>query len=241
MLRIALAQAQQAREKATATLDSTMQTQLEITKKALEGRKEAAQKAYLTAFEQGDKEALLAAQNAMLEVEVDLRELTRAAPPKREPEDEPSSGQNKAPPRNQNGPSSAVRAWIADNPWFEDDEEMRGAALGIHTKLVREGIEPESPEYFNAIDQRIRKLFPENFDGTEEDEQPKAKPKAKVPPVSSGQNKGKGAVRIRVTEEDQRMARKMGVPLDVYMVNKANVEETGFDPNRRENSYVKIF
>jgi hypothetical protein len=54
--------------------------------------------------------------------------------------------------------------WAAKNDWFEKDPEMTGYAYGLHEKLVRNGIDPRSDEYYNQIDNAVRRVFPDKFD-----------------------------------------------------------------------------
>jgi len=59
----------------------------------------------------------------------------------------------------------AAVEWQENNKhWFGVDEEMTSLAYGVHEKLVkREGIDPESQEYYELIDERMREKFPEYF------------------------------------------------------------------------------
>ncbi len=59
--------------------------------------------------------------------------------------------------------------WAKDNPWFgphssEYDPEMTGYAYGVHEKLIRSGIAPDTEEYYNEIDDAMRRVFPDEFD-----------------------------------------------------------------------------
>ena len=37
-------------------------------------------------------------------------------------------------------------------------------AITIHNNIAQEGIEVDSDEYYNEVDSRLRKYFPENFE-----------------------------------------------------------------------------
>ena len=47
------------------------------------------------------------------------------------------------------------------------DDEMTAYAMGLHQKLVKSGVDPRTDEYYETIDARMRKVFPENFDDVE--------------------------------------------------------------------------
>ena len=53
--------------------------------------------------------------------------------------------------------------------WFGEDDEMTSLALGLHNKLVKEGVDPQSDEYHETIDSRMRQVFPDRFEDTEEE------------------------------------------------------------------------
>ena len=67
--------------------------------------------------------------------------------------------------------------WAASNTWFGQDDEMTSFALGLHNKLVKEGVSPQSDDYYEKINSRMRQIFPDNFEDvgepgtTESDEQ----------------------------------------------------------------------
>lgn len=55
--------------------------------------------------------------------------------------------------------------WKAKNQWFGADghEDMTSLALGLHQKMMRDGVDPRSDEYFSRIDARLRTAFPDFF------------------------------------------------------------------------------
>ncbi len=220
-----------AREKATG---EALEATTAVTKKALEDKLMVAEAAFADAFERGDKDALAKAHKAQIEAEIDLRTVSAAlSKPKGNGEGE-DGGQKPAVRQQRPNVSDRVQEWIEDNQWFNKDSVMRGAALGIDQDLAKQGVERESDEYFAAIDKQMRELFPAKFGQ-----------QRKVPPVgSTGRDKAALAnarPRVKVTDEDIKSARQLGVAIDVYMKNKLKVEQTGFDANGRLNDYTSIF
>ena len=65
--------------------------------------------------------------------------------------------------------------WAKQNTWFGQDEEMTSLALGLHNKLAKQGIDLQSDEYYEAIDTRMRQVFPDNFEEIPEQEAEKQK------------------------------------------------------------------
>jgi hypothetical protein len=58
--------------------------------------------------------------------------------------------------------SDKAVAWARKNPWFQNDEEMTEEAYKIHKTLIYGGTDPESDEYYQAIDRHMQSLFPQN-------------------------------------------------------------------------------
>jgi hypothetical protein len=58
--------------------------------------------------------------------------------------------------------------WKTENPWFQTDDEMTSFALGLHNKLVNEGVSPQSDTYYERINARMRQVFPDQFEDTKQ-------------------------------------------------------------------------
>lgn len=118
-------------------------------------------------------------------------------------------------------PSEKALAWKERSPWFGKDEVMTSAALGVHNKLIKEGVDPDSDDYYGELDSQIRALFPGKF---------------KVKPVAT-QTQTQVAAPSRVapttkkqatlTPSQQRMAKKLGVSFKDYALQFAHVDNGG--------------
>jgi hypothetical protein len=111
-------------------------------------------------------------------------------------------------------PDPKAEAWAEKNEWFGKDEAMTYASFGIHKKLVEEeGFNPTSDDYYEEIDRRLRKEFPQKFnDGGEV--QGSNKP---VQTVASAQRTTRsGRKTVRLTPSQVAIAKKLGVPLEEY-------------------------
>jgi hypothetical protein len=98
---------------------------------------------------------------------------------------------------------------------------MTSLALGLHEKLVRSGVPVGSEEYYKRIDDRMRKLFPENFEESSEAdveveaEPQKAKPKAS-PQVVAPASRSTSPKKIRLTKTQVALANKLGLTPEQY-------------------------
>jgi len=108
-------------------------------------------------------------------------------------------------------PDPKAESWAQRNSWFGDDEAMTYAAFGVHKKLVEdEGFDPQSDDYYNELDQRMRAEFPHKLNGGSK--RP-AQTVASVSRNTSGRSSGK---KVRLTPSQVAIAKKLGVPLEEY-------------------------
>ena len=111
-------------------------------------------------------------------------------------------------------PDPRAQDWADKNPWFGDDESMTYAAFGIHRKLVEEeGFDPTSEEYYNEIDKRIRRDFPNKF---EEAPKKAAKPRVASAESTASRSSTKGRRTVKLSKSQISIAKKLGVPLEEY-------------------------
>jgi hypothetical protein len=114
-------------------------------------------------------------------------------------------------PRQPQADPKAAR-WQSENSWFGSDDEMTSFALGLHTKLIKNGIDPNSDEYYTRLNSRIRQVFPENFglDNNETETQQSSAPRQKSNVVAPA-TRSTSSSKIRLTPFQVTMAKKFGV------------------------------
>ena len=113
----------------------------------------------------------------------------------------------------QGTPDPKAEEWASKNTWFGKDTAMTYTAFDLHKKLTEEeGYDPQSDEYYQEIDKRIRLEFPQKFATNEVKET--AKP---VQTVASAKRSTKsGRKTVRLTPSQVAIAKKLGVPLEEY-------------------------
>ena len=113
--------------------------------------------------------------------------------------------------------------WLRDNPWFgtQGDEEMTAFAYGVDAKLRKQGVDPavEPDQYYKVIDERLRTVFPDYFDGAPVREQ--APRKSVVAPATRG---GKTPRKVTLTSTQMDLAKKLGVTPEQYAQEVAKQE-----------------
>lgn len=185
---------------------------LEQAKRRAELEVEAAKAAYRAAYESGDTDKVVEAQAALNQAMYQHQQVSGLTPryqhvPVQKPETMVNSQQGQ-PTQQYRAPEPDPRAreWNEANKWFGEDDEMTSFALGVHQKLVREGVDPRSDEYYERIDARMREVFPDKF-GIK-----KRQPSTVVAPVGRSP-KGKKVV---LTQTQVALAKRLGITPEQY-------------------------
>tara|TARA_Y100000052_G_C2941509_1_gene80936 strand:+ start:283 stop:1179 length:897 start_codon:yes stop_codon:yes gene_type:complete len=169
------------------------------------------------AMEIGDTEAAVAAQRKMtqLAVEADRASQAKAANEKRQKQAPAPSIAQQTAPQAPARPDPKAESWAQRNDWFGEDSAMTYAAFGIHKELVeQEGIDPKSDEYYDSLDRRMKEEFPHKFKEGSQSKRP-AQTVASVN-RSSGNSGRSSGTKVRLTQRQVAMAKKLGVSLEQY-------------------------
>jgi hypothetical protein len=198
------------------TLTSGEETYIQTLKNALEQRLDSAKRDYREAYNAGETDRIIDAQQKMNDAQMRLSQAQQYEPrfknTLQEPENPVYIQQNEQPSFK---PDSKAMAWQEKNDWFGKDEEMTSLALGLHEKLVRSGISPTSDEYYRRIDSTMQKRFPENFgDATLDEDQPaqRTKPSTVVAPAT----RSTAPKKVRLTKTQVALAKKFGLTPEQY-------------------------
>ncbi len=104
--------------------------------------------------------------------------------------------------------------WAEKNPWFGSDSAMTYTAFDLHKKLTgEEGFDAQSEEYYKEIDRRMKLDFPHKFGNTESTVT--TKPTQTVASAKRSVN-SKSQKTVRLTPSQVTIAKKLGVPLELY-------------------------
>ena len=186
---------------------------LEQAKKVVSNEVEDAKRKYKEAYESGDSERLVAAQEELTSAKIKLDRVNNFKPaPLQEEKKEVQIAQPKvdAPPVD-----AKAENWAKENSsWFGKDKEMTSFAFGYHAKLVDEGIDPSSNEYYEKLNSRMRKVFPEAF---EAEEPPEAQPQRTKPSnVVAPATRSTAPKKISLTKDQVNLAKRLGLTPEQY-------------------------
>jgi len=179
-----------------------------------------AKKEFQAAFDAGESEKLATAQEKIAQATVKLDKIANFKPAPLQKTK--TAVQLVSEPESQPAPAVAVdpkaEAWQKSNSWFGSDDEMTSLALGLHQKLVREGVDTRSDEYYDRINRRMRELFPDRFEDVEDsavNEPPPAPKPRQMSPVAPA-SRSVAPKKITLTSTQVALAKKLGVPLEEY-------------------------
>ena len=200
--------------------ESTSKSQAALLEQAKKNAKldfEAAKIKYKRAYEAGDADGVLAAQEELTNSKLKLDRVNNFKLPSLQEKEVPVETQQEEQVSDTPAPQVDAKAqdWQKANPWFGTDDEMTSFALGLHSKLVKSGVDPQSDEYYETINSRMRKVFPENFEDSEE-EKPEAETPKRRANVVAPATRSTAPKKVRLTQTQVAIAKRLGVPLELY-------------------------
>lgn len=202
-------------------------------KSTLEDSLESLQAQLKSAYDDDDTDAIVKIQDKMLKANMEYAAVNYEL--ENTPEEYPTKKATQEAPK----ASPYALSWIDDHPEFNKDVEFNAAALGANAKLIKEGFDPEGPEFYEELDKRLSKRYPEYFEGysdtsdsdvveyskddPSEDDDDSDYPQtvagaSRTPSGSTPGSKASGRKRkntVILTQEDQILCNKWGIdPVD---------------------------
>ena len=186
--------------------------------------KQNAQEAFKKAYEEGNAEEMTKAQELLSKATLAEQQSTNMAATLQQ-----QIAQNLPQPQIQAAqPDPDMQAWAQKNPWFMGSEpvhkEMTSYAMYVDQSLQAQGIDPasKSQEYYNEVDNAMRKQFPTFFGATltpevevSQEGAPKRQPSTVV--ASATRDSGnKKPTQIRLTQTQVKLARQLGISPEQY-------------------------
>ena len=216
--------------------------------KQLQQQAELAKQSYLTAYDSGDKESMLKAQELLNQTQVELNNIeqnknqlsqyektleAREAQRQQQLQAQQQQEQQQADTSDYD-PMAVEWSQKPENSWFGSDNIMTVAALTIDAQLKEEGYNPASPDFYQEVDSRMRQEFPHKFNQqVVEQEVPAQRATQQVVAGQSRSPTNSSSKKVKLTQEDVRMAQKWNIPLEKYAAEKARAD-------RAAGEYVPI-
>ena len=176
-----------------------------------------ARRQFKIAQEAFDSDAIMAAQEALTEAKMKVAAAQNSRPAPLQVEEYDVQPQQPAPQQVQ--PDEKTLRWQAKNQWFgaQGFEEVSSFALGLHQKLVSNGVDPRSDEYFEQIDARVKSTFPDMFGGASEKSR---RPSSVVAPAT----RSTGTRKVQLTPSQAALIKKYNLDPKKYVAEVLKLE-----------------
>lgn len=231
------------RDKSTVDLQKNT---FDLTESQLQKQTELAKQSYLSAYDSGDKEKMLEAQEILSKSQLDLNNIeqnrTQLAQYERTLEEREQRQQYAQEQQQQvqaqaqttdYDPQAVEWSQKPENNWFGSDNIMTVAALTIDAQLKEEGYDPSSQSFYSEVDSRMRQEFPHKFNQDPQEAPAQRKTQQVVAGQSRSSSSNSSSKKVKLTQEDVRLAQKWNIPLEKYAAEKARAD-------RAAGEYVPI-
>jgi hypothetical protein len=211
------------------TLTQGEQTLVSTYKQAAELEMEMAKRAYKEAYDSGDSDKVIEAQQKIADATFKIQRANNYVPntivETKVDNSENIPQNNTQVPK----PDEKTLTWQRNNPWWGTDSEMTASALGLHQKLARE-FGPSfvgTDNYWRRVDETMRRRFPEYF-GTDYSNSEVQKPagrEAKPATVVAPASRSTSSKRVVLTKSEVNLAKKFGLTPEQYAREKQRLME----------------
>jgi hypothetical protein len=181
------------------------------------------------AMDAGDTDAAIAAQEELLKAQFEIQQVNAFKPVDLQKQ---ANQEYTQPIQQQPSPQldEKVVSWAEKNAWFENPQhtDMTAFAYGVHNQLVRaygEGF-TKTDDYYRQIDTTMRRAFPDYFGATNtgagngESEAPR-----RASSVVAPARRTSAPQKMKLTVRQQNVAKKLGIPLELYAKKLAEMEK----------------
>ena len=188
---------------------------------------EMAKRAYKEAYDSGDSDKLVEAQQALQIANYKMLQAKSFRMPTLQDgnyavQPQPDQVQQPAP----RALNPKLEAWQDRNPWYGADDEMTATALGVHEKLKKSGeVVIGSDEYYATLDKTMRRRFPEYFDAEEPEDRARSEPaRTKPSTVVAPAVRSTASNKIKLRTSQVALAKKLGLTPEQYALELRKLE-----------------
>jgi hypothetical protein len=176
---------------------------------------EKAKRNYKEAYDYGNTDAIIEAQEELMKATNKLDKAQNFRPTAQNA-DTGAQLLQKQQRAVQQDPKAAE--WVAENPWYVDPTKkvMSRFAVGIHEDLVDTYGDKfvGSDEYYKRIDQEVQRRFPEEF--SDQNDEPKAQRTSKLSTVVASAKRSTAPKKVSLSKTQVALAKKFGLTNEQY-------------------------
>jgi hypothetical protein len=176
-----------------------------------------AQRAYKEAYEAGDSDKVMEAQQALQVANLKMMQVKNFRMPSLQEEETRVQPQQQYQPYVPEPDNKAV-SWQKRNSWFGQDRSMTAFALGLHEDLRENGVEVGSDEYYRELDNTMRKRFSEKFESQEDNR------RTKLGTVVAPAVRSTAPTKVRLKQSQVNLAKKFGLTPEQYVKEVLKLE-----------------
>lgn len=203
-------------KKLKSTVSQNQEALLEQAKRATQAELDKAKEEYKKAYDMGDSDALVAAQENLTSAKIKADKVANFKLPALQ-EEEAKLKIDSEPPKARF--DEKAENWRGKNTWFGNDELMTAYALALHSRLTKnERVDPSSDEYYQRIDAEMRQRFPEQFEPSDATPQKKAN-------VVAPATRSTAAKKIVLTQTQVSIAKRLGLSPEAYAKEVAKLNQ----------------
>ena len=195
-----------------------------------------AKEKYRQAYEEGNTDNVVDAQQALSKATTELTEADRYAQnaanqqaqqqqyeqawAAQQQQKQQQLQQPRQQPQQPKQPDPETQEWASGNPWFmaSGHEAMTSLAYGKHAELVNQGVKPNSSEYFRQIDETVRKAFPD-YDwqvGNSQQERASTASQPSMVVAPTTRNNGAKPRTVKLSPSQRSLAKRLGLTDEQY-------------------------
>ena len=183
---------------------------------------DSAKAEYKDAFDRGDTDAIVSANEKLARLSVEAESLRRVTEQRKRSSENPTEEAPTLPNAAEQQantipaePDPKAQEWAQKNPWFGQDQGLTFAAFGVHRELMEEGYDGKTDQYYTELDNRLSKFGINTYN--EDREQVSDSPVQRVAsPTRQARNKNARSKTVKLTQSQVAIAKKLGVPLEEY-------------------------
>jgi len=190
---------------------------------------------YKEAYDSGDVDALVEAQESLSTLAAQKERVSWAAQLQKAQQAQKAQAAQSQTDSTQAAPAQTAtppvvaqtdpraKDWFDDNSWFGEDEAMTYAALGFHRTLTeKEGYQGTEEAYYTEVDRRMKDAFPHKYNGAAQPGQ--NRPAQSVAPATRKQKSGR-STSVRLSSSERDIAKRLGISEKQYAAQKLKLEE----------------
>ena len=208
---------------------SNVKQNIELSSKQVDDKIDLARAAYLNAFDNGDKEQLLQSQEILNQAQFEKQRIDEAKTALTQYEQTQQHQQTVQQQQEDFKPDPKAMRWASENDWFGQDQIMTYGALEIDKQLKAEGYDPSDDDFYEEVNMRLRDTFPNKFGEVSQptNSQPRQQETSPAQVVAGTSRSPSTASnrKVKLSQEDIRLANKWQIPLEVYAAEKLKVDK----------------